>query len=393
MALAQSPPDAPVITGQDPQSFARSVFRDRHPRLMEKLAAALPYGPGQLAGLRQLLDETLHGQVTRLGEDAHDRTQWDESGADFYDRNWTEIPFLWAESYFYRRLLSATGYFSGPWKGVDPFEPLKSAELHSDEADQELAAYDHIAGLAAEQQNTAMLAASLWGNTSDLGFQITAGRTLGRGLLVDDGSALWSYLRGSAPGRIDVVADNAARELLPDLMLIDHLLATGLATTLVLHLKERPYYVSDATVADANAAMRKLLKAPGAAGEAGRRLWQACADGQLTFAANPFFCGPHTYHDLPRTLSGELAGSTLTILKGDLNYRRLVGDRHWPATTSFQSLVDYFPGRAVAALRTCKSDVAVGLDAQTAARLDADEPDWRVGGTHAVIQLRRPESA
>ena len=38
----------------------------------------------------------------------------------------------WSESYFYRRVLDAVGFFEpGPWRGVDPFAPLKRAELES----------------------------------------------------------------------------------------------------------------------------------------------------------------------------------------------------------------------------------------------------------------------
>jgi hypothetical protein len=76
-------------------------------------------------------------------------------------------------------------------------------------------------------------------------------------------------------------------------------------------------------------------------------------------------------------------------MKGDLNYRRLIGDRLHPATTPFAEATAYFPG-AVAALRTLKSDVVVGLAPATEAALDAAEGGrWRTGGTHALIQARR----
>ncbi|MGW3731260.1 ARMT1-like domain-containing protein, partial [Streptomyces sp. NPDC000851] len=84
----------------------------------------------------------------------------------------------------------------------------------------------------------------------------------------------------------------------------------------------------------------------------------------------------------------EFAAATVTIVKGDLNYRRLVGDRLWPPTTPFPDVTGYFPG-PVAALRTLKSDVICGLDAGTEAALDAAEGRrWRTGGTHALIQVR-----
>jgi hypothetical protein len=91
---------------------------------------------------------------------------------------------------------------------------------------------------------------------------------------------------------------------------------------------------------------------------------------------------------MPADLREEFAAATLTVFKGDLNYRRLVGDQLWPPTTPFEDVIAYFPGPA-AALRTLKSDVVTGLDGRTEAALDAAEgPGWRVSGTHALIQVR-----
>lgn len=70
-----------------------------------------------------------------------------------------------------------------------------------------------------------------------------------------------------------------------------------------------------------------------------------------------------------------------------MNYRRLVGDRAWPATASFAALTDYFPGPLVV-LRTLKSDVVVGLTDEVVAGLDATGQPWRTGGTHALVQAR-----
>jgi hypothetical protein len=90
---------------------------------------------------------------------------------------------------------------------------------------------------------------------------------------------------------------------------------------------------------------------------------------------------------MPHDLRAEFAAATVTVLKGDLNYRRLVGDRLWPPTTPFQQATAYFPG-PVAALRTLKSDVITGLSAATEAGLVAAEDQrWRTSGTHALIQV------
>ncbi len=384
---AESAP--PVVVSNVVGSFPWSVLAERHPALIRQVRGAFPYGPDQHRALDALLAECTEGVVEPLGLEAADRDQWLEWGRDRIGRSWFDVPFLWSESYFYRRLLEAVGYFvPGPWQGIDPFRPFKLAELDTAEADEELAALDELAQRPAEEQEVALLHGSLWGNRADLGFRLGAASgdtpTASR-LVADDGDELRSLLDG---GTLCLVADNSGRELIPDLLLVDHLLHHGRITRAVLHVKPYPYYVSDATTADTVDALRRLVDAKGAAGEAGRRLWAAAADGRLTVRAHPFFCAPLSYADLPDDLRREFAAADLTVLKGDLNYRRLIGDRLHPATTPFAVATAHFPG-AVAALRTLKSDVVVGLDAGTeAALVAAEEQRWRTGGTHALIQVR-----
>lgn len=373
-----------MIHSDLPGSFAWTVFHERHPELVRRVLAALPYGPVERAAVERLLAESTTGVLEPLDPGAHDHAEWLARGEGLWGRPWGQAPFLWAESYFYRRLLEATGYFrAGAWQGVDPFAPFKAAELASAAVDQELAALRELpeAGRA-----DALLTSALWGNRADLGFQLTAGAAGGpggSGVLVDRRAALWGALERGAGGRVCVVADNAGRELLPDLALIDHLLTTGLAGTVDLYLKPQPYFVSDATTADLLATLERLRTG---AGPIGRRLWRAMNDGTLTARTHPFFCAPLPFHDLPAELRAEFSGATMTILKGDLNYRRLVGDRHWPPTTGFAAAVDHFPS-PVAALRTLKSDVVVGLPAPLVADLDRTGEPWRTTGHHAVLQV------
>ncbi|WP_244215500.1 damage-control phosphatase ARMT1 family protein [Kitasatospora purpeofusca] len=381
-------PTAPVIRSDTPGSFARSVFHERHPKLVQQVLDALPYGPAQRAAVERLLVESTTGVLEPLGEDAPDSAQWLEWGEDLWGRPWGKAPFLWAESYFYRRLLDAVGYFRpGAWQGVDPFAPFKNAELAGPAVDDELAALNDLDGLPEARRAQALLLSALWGNRADLSFQLTAeadGQTASD-LLADDSTTLWTQLERARGGRICVVADNAGRELLPDLVLIDHLLTRGLAAQVVLHVKPQPYYVSDATTTDVLASVERLRTA-----EVGGRLWRAMTDGALVVHTHPFFCAPLPFHDMPADLRTEFTGAAMTILKGDLNYRRLVGDRLHPPTTPFADVTDHFP-TPVAALRTLKSDVIVGLDTKSVARLDHSEPAWRTNGHHAVIQVATPQ--
>ncbi|MFJ4471800.1 damage-control phosphatase ARMT1 family protein [Streptomyces sp. NPDC089424] len=383
---------APVILGNASGSFPHSVLAERHPAIIRQVCASLPYGPERRRALDALLDSCTAGVLEPLPADAPDRDRWAAWGLTGYaGQSWFDVPWLWSESYFYRALLEAVGYFTpGPDQGIDPFRPVKLAELDAPATDEELAALDDLKSRTAAERGQALLHGSLWGNRADLGFRLSAGGdtpAAASGLVADDSETLWSLLPESGTGTLCLIADNAGRELVPDLLLLAHLLAEGRLERAVLHVKPHPYYVSDATPADVLDALRRLTAAPGEAGAYGRRLWSAVTDGRLTVRAHPFSCAPLPYAEMPGDLRAELAEATLTVLKGDLNYRRLVGDRRWPATTPFAEVTDYFPG-PVAALRTLKSEVVCGLDAGTEAALVAAEGQrWRTGGTHALIQV------
>ncbi|MFG2650636.1 damage-control phosphatase ARMT1 family protein [Streptomyces sp. NPDC048436] len=385
---------APVILSNEPGSFPRSVLAERHPALIKKVRDAFPYGPREHRALDALLKQATEGVIEPLGPGAHDRHQWEEWGRDYFGMSWFDVPFLWAESYFYRQLLSAVGYFEpGPWQGIDPFRPFKQAELHTAEADEELAALDPLARRPVDEQGQALLLGSLWGNRADLGFSIAAhgdaADAVDARLVADDSEALWSLLPERGAATLCLVADNAGRELLPDLILIDHLLRHQRAGRAVLHVKPYPYYVSDAMTADVVDCLRRLSGARGAAAEVGERLWSAMGTGRLTLRSHAFSCAPLPYAEMPDDLRQDFADADVTVVKGDLNYRRLVGDQLWPATTPFAERTAYFPG-PVAALRTLKSDVIVGLDERTEAKLVAAHGHaWKTSGTHALIQTRR----
>ncbi|MER5530135.1 damage-control phosphatase ARMT1 family protein [Streptomyces sp. NPDC002677] len=369
---------APVILGST-GPFPHSVLAERHPAIIRQVRDAFPYGPAQHRALDALLHHCTEGVIEPLPDD----DRWRGWGLDGYlGQSWFDVPWLWSESYFYRRLLDAVGYFGpGPWQGIDPFRPFKLAELDAKETDEELAALDALD----DDPDRALLHGSLWGNRADLGFRLSAesGEAVSA-LVADDSVGLWPLLRG---GTLCLVADNAGRELVPDLLLIAHLLDTGRIADAVLHIKPYPYYVSDATTADVLDALRRLTGASGAAAGYGRILWSALSDGRLTVRAHPFSCAPLPYSEMPGDLRAEFASADLTIFKGDLNYRRLVGDRLWPPTTPFAEVTAWFPG-PVAALRTLKSDVITGLAADTEAALDAAEGQrWRTAGTHALIQV------
>src|SRR6266498_388839 len=349
-------PEVPPIVSNVPGSFAWHVFRERHPALVGQIRMAHPFAPGQLQSLDRLLRESVDGMIEPLPDEAHDKAAWDAWGQSHFGQPWLDAPFLWAESYFYRRLLQSVAYFdSGPWSGIDPFEFLKAAELTRSELEADLQTLGKLNDLSQREKTHALLQASLWGNRADLGFRIGVAAVAGdlgssAHLVVDDSAAALSALE-NAGGEVLVIADNAGRELLSDLVLIDHLLQAKLAQRISLHLKPNPYYVSDATTADLVGCLRRLAAVPGASADISGRLQCAFAEGRIRISTHWFYCAPFSFHKMPPDLADEVASASLCILKGDLNYRRLVGVCTEPATTEFYTTASYFP-TSVVALRT-----------------------------------------
>jgi hypothetical protein len=92
--------------------------------------------------------------------------------------------------------------------------------------------------------------------------------------------------------------------------------------------------------------------------------------------------------EMPSSLRHELGEAALVISKGDANYRRLVGDRHWPFDTSLEDVWTYFP-TSLLALRVSKSQVMVGLQRGQAGELDQIDPQWMTNGRWGLVQFYR----
>ena len=343
----------------------------------------------------RLAAEATEGVVRELAESETDAPTWRRWAAPWLGQRWDAAPFLWAESYFYRRLLGAVDYFTpGPWFRLDPFAHKKDAELTEPPLVDELAALDGLPELAPDERRAALLLAALWGNRADLGFVAQTSGTLPDAdthLVVDEAEGLWRAL-GGTDNVVCFVADNAGRELLADLMLIDELLAADWAAQVILHVKPSPYYVSDAITADVAACLRRLSQAGGYASEAARRLHDAGRDGRLSIRTHWFYTAPFEYAAMPTDLAVEFAAASVVVFKGDLNYRRVYGDRHWAATTPAAQAAAYF-STTVAVLRTLKSEVVVGVADNRLQQLESLQPGWRTGGTHAMVQLVEKSSA
>ena len=398
---ADAPPPGvrPFSTG-DPGSFAHHTLETRIPAIIEQTIQANAYPDAIRRALAALAHEIRYEPMRPLREETPDAAEWHALAAPHAGRSWLDLPFYFAESFVYRRLLEAVRYFQpGPWQGLDPFRPIKQAEYRSLAPRAALA----LAYRAAPEEHAAQLRhwllVSLWGNRADLSNQYAQEarrqaeqsgnlESLSSGglLLVDDSAAVARALAARPPGEVLIVTDNAGTELLCDLALADWLLASNTAARVRFHVKAQPFFVSDVTLPDVEIALAVLHGLGGEGAALAARLAAQRAAGRLLVADHPFYTLGRFFAALPPDLRAVYAQAALAIFKGDLNYRRLVYDASWPTGATFAGAVAYLAA-PVLALRTVKSDAMAGVDAATQAHLDATRPNWRVDGSVGTIQF------
>jgi uncharacterized protein with ATP-grasp and redox domains len=385
----------PAIRTSEPGSFAHDTLKQRVPAILRETIALNHFPQDIRNALDELFTELTGGVIRELTEISPDQSFWNAVSAPHIGRSWLDVPWYWAEAYFYRRLLEATLYFQrGPWHGVDPFGPKKATELVPEAAPQ--AAQTLLRRLPDDPMARfeMLLYASLWGNRSDLSYEVasrfgrpTGARDEGSNLLVDDTARLWDFLRTGRCRQLAILADNAGTELLMDLALADYLLGRDLVAEVHLHLKPQPFFVSDAMPQDLTAGLAALEQEGDRVLALARRLRVHIAAARLHVFAHWHYATSLFFFQLPEDLYTALAGMDLVLVKGDANYRRLLGDAHWPPTALFAQATSYFPAPIVA-LRTLKAEIIVGLRAGQAEQLQREDPGWLVNGRRGIVQAR-----
>ena len=294
-------------------------------------------------------------------------------------------------------------------------------QLHSDQS-AVASATEEEREKAEEALFREMCEICLWGNATDLSLltslnyddiqklQGAESRKASEDhILVNDFPAAFACLKkaqksGGEERRVDIVLDNAGFELFVDLVLAGYLLNSGLATLIVLHPKNIPWFVSDVIPKDFSDLLSVLYNAksfyetpseddqaegktpPPVSREEEHNMnqlfddWSSLySDGKIIMRPSTFWTEAGSYWRMPHTapaLFADFQESELVIHKGDLNYRKLTGDGMWDPTTPFAEAIGPLgngSGIRTLALRTCKADVVVGLQPGEDVRLRAME--------------------
>ena len=399
-------PLPPPLSGRIVNSFAHFTVTVRMPRIGRETLTENDFPRAAVERLEALI-EGIPAQFVRQLQDpgAPDLAEWEAYIQPYRSANWLEVPWFFAEEYFYRRMLEASGYFQpgGTWQ-LDPYinQKLKVLQV-SQRAIQALGGTLDQALTMGNMNKEAqreilyrLLLGSAWGNQGDLSIwsidekrpdhdQIDLQEAH---LLINQATELADFILDKKPlARVDLILDNCGPELISDLGLADYLLNAGLAQAVRLHAKAHPTFVSDALIKDIHQTIKHLSSLPDIHVQTwAQRLAGQIAQGKLQMVQDFFWNSPLFFWEMPAHIRREMAAASLVISKGDANYRRVVGDFYWDPATPFADVVGYFPA-PLAVLRVLKSELVIGLPQGKAEEVGQFEPDWMVNGNWGVIHF------
>jgi len=327
---------------------------------------------------------------------------------------WLSAPWMVAEFYLYRRLMEAIDYFNPKSSTYlfDPFAKQKRAGLVSSVETAEPILKQILTLLNKPIEDGFSLAAAfaLWGNKMDLSIWPTEQNgnissafqkvlsSANDNLLHDDTEALVQHgndLFAKGGGNIHIVVDNAGFELIMDLALADYLIASKIASTVTFQLKSHPTFVSDALEKDLREHV--MYYANEIDGEAflnaklaGQRWETYLKEGKWLCNENSFWVQPPPMWEMPTDLRNDMKSSCdLAFIKGDANYRRLLGDLEWDYSAPFEDVVGHYFPCPVCALRTLKAEVGCGMEIEMVEKAKALDDEWLVNGRFGVVHFSK----
>lgn len=437
--LDQSTPNNEPLRGKYMKSFGYHSLMHRMPTVFSEITGLLKAHQLNAANkeeinkvvdkLELLLSEILNNNPLRKIDSTSTLSlMWNKILEKKFNSDsvvtWFDTEWLLTENYMYIRIKEIFEK-TKLLQNHDPFQQLKYNAFDESETTMiAIAEFLILQFSKKELDNTSlkalfmkMLKISLWGNRFDLSLNIGKSKnitedplkaieSLDKYILADHSDEIWNTLNVSSnknPKTIDIILDNSAYELFTDMCLADFFVTYGFAEVVVFHGKSIPWYVSDVTKPDFKHFLNRLEKecSSSALQKIGNRWNNYYTTGKFVIECEEFWTLPHCYSAMATEdseLYNKLASSQLLIFKGDLNYRKLIGDINWEPSTAFKAALCRFQPTAVVALRTLKCDCVCGLNSDYETKIDENDKDknylssanyWQVNGKYAVVHLSK----
>lgn len=328
-------------------------------------------------------------------------------------------PFIDVEHYFYYYILDKVNSQQTINEGnfIDPFLDAKIASIKSDYCNESIKHKSKIKELLnlgiqikecigdqRQKDNIIeLLKLNLSANSTDLS-QLFWEQFSSVTSIIDDGEIFWEEFVSDLHNvnRINVLVDNFGIEFLADIIMGYYfILKKGRDSSIeiVYHVNELPVFVSDVKRGDDQVLFKvltELIKDNAQYKYLLEDINHFIQNGKIKFKSDFFWNMPSRYDTIAQSKykkSGYLSevksiftGNDLLIIKGDLNYRRMVGDKNYNPQKKIEKFIKYI-SCPVLIIRSFKSNVTLlGKSYNNVVENKNIEQDWQSNGKYGVIQ-------
>nr|XP_015833761.1 PREDICTED: LOW QUALITY PROTEIN: protein-glutamate O-methyltransferase [Tribolium castaneum] len=409
------------------RSFAHHTVKNRMPVILTQVIDGLARNKEEIANahgeegqndLKSVIGELsklkyeiqTNKSLRKIVSDAPDVKFYNDyiTGQSDKDGNVTFFSVIWllSECYMYRRIREAFEV-TNTLKNYDPFLKQKR--------DSHFQALPVMAKLAQylievleksdepkKEDFIHLLKINLWGNKCDLSLsngEMTSNtddlfnlESLEPNILCDHSEKYgWRVSGAQSSAIIDIVLDNSGYELFTDLCIADYLTTKKLASKIRFYVKTIPWFISDVMATDFRWTIDHLrMNVDEYLRQVGIKWFNYVANGTWVVIEDNFWTLPVDFsymRDVKPELYKELAKATLVIFKGDLNYRKLFGEKNWDPTTPIDEALQNFNPTKLCTLRTIKADIVCGLPQGLAEKMEAITEKWMETGDYGLIQF------
>ena len=382
-------------------SFAEFTIRERFPKIFREVCSdeyeTFIKTTTVEEGIKNFCHPGLEEVKTAVREHAHKTLE-----EFFYT-----APFFLVEVYFYHLLLCKRNYgklkfdffaskkdSSYKDKGIEYSEKLEKLFRKYKKADGADHNKEHTGQNMSDIEIEAVLqdalTLSLKANSGDLS-QLNEVKADTVKYLCDETEICTHYIRAKKYQRFDIICDNSGAELFSDIYLSVFFIKQGFTDKVTFHVKPCPFFVSDATMDDFSKLLLLLTN-----NNKNSELFELLHKKKIEVKESDFWVMPYYFDDMPEDLKAHFNLSDLVVVKGDLNYRRLVRDCNWKSTDTLKqhSLLKDSKGRniPVIAPRVLKSDLLIGVAPVFKALAQNADPFFKTDGKWGVVHTTIDEN-
>lgn len=366
-----------IISAGKQDSFALEDLLSQAERVTNIIISYNTLSDKQIRSLEKLRDDIKgNRQIDRLSKGS-DKKEWNRLLDLDNNHTWLDDYHHGLRiSYFHRLLLDKVNYFE---TNEDPYLKIKRLSL-SDSISE--ISDDYVRNISFDE----ILDGMLWGNKYDL---VPPSISKKKKLVADNRDKLKEYFDEKALNQIDILADNTGQELFFDVLFACYVIENKISKKIIIHLKNYPYNVTDATINDFNYLVAELsgttrLK------NFGSKLAKYIREDKIKPITYPFTTLGYDRKNAANISKTIYHHSSLIVTKGDFNYRKNVGWHYWKISDNYQSAISYLKSPLLC-FRVIKNEIMLGInDCIKIDELHQEDPEWWKKGSGGMILFEYP---